>query len=165
MFDGSHRRVVSMWFPRLASERILRARPVDAPFVLTLHEQNTNRIYCLNHAAQNQGLERGMLYSDARAYCPDLLSAPVDLQATQYFQHVLCRWAMRYCPWVGLEGGDGLVLDITGTAHLFGGEAGMLADIRQRLDRAGVSVQIGVADTRGAAWALAHFGEGVAPPR
>lgn len=165
MFDYLHRRVVSMWFPRLASDRILRARPVDAPFALTIHQKNTNRLYCLNRAAEKQGLHRGMPYSDARAYCPDLLSAPADLYAAQRFQHALCRWATRYCPWVGLEGDDGLVLDITGSAHLFGGEAEMLADIRRRLGRAGVSVRIGMADTRGAAWALAHFGEGVAPPK
>jgi protein ImuB len=76
------------------------------------------------------------------------------------FLHVLRRWATRYCPWVGLEGGDGLVLDITGAAHLFGGEAMMLADMRQRLNRAGLNARIGLGDTRGAAWALAHFGEG-----
>ena len=40
---------------------------------------------------------------------------------------------MRYCPWVGLEGADGVVLDISGAAHLLGGEALMLADMRQRL--------------------------------
>lgn len=165
MFDGLHRRVVSMWFPRLASDRALRARPVDAPFALTIHQKNTNRLYCLNTVAEKQGLHRGMPYSDARAYCPDLLSAPADLPGTQRFQHVLCRWAMRYCPWVGIEGHDGLVLDITGAAHLFGGEVAMLADMRRRLDRAGISVRIGMADTRGAAWALAHFGEGVGAPQ
>lgn len=164
MLGGQHRRVVSMWFPRLASDRVLRARPVSGPFVLTIHQQNTNHLYCLNNAAEKQGLHRGMPYSDARAYCPDLISAPVDLHASQRFQHTLSRWATRYCPWVGLEQDDGLVLDITGAAHLFGGEAEMLADMRQRLSHAGLSVKVGIADTRGAAWALAHFNEGVAAP-
>lgn len=164
MFDGLHRRVVSMWFPRLASDRVLRARPVDAPFALTIHQKNTNRLYCLNSTAEKQGLHRGMPYADARAYCPDLVSASVDLVAAQHFQQTLCRWAMRYCPWVGLDANDGLILDITGSAHLYGGEVAMLADMRARLECAGVSVRIGLADTRGAAWALAHFGEGVAKP-
>ncbi|MEE9427100.1 MAG: DNA polymerase Y family protein [Paracoccaceae bacterium] len=163
MFDGLHRRVVSMWFPRLASEQVLRMRPVDAPFVLTVRQNNTNRLYCLNVLAEKQGLHRGMPYADARAFCPDLLSCPVDLNASQQFQHVLSRWATRYSPWVGLEGHDNLVLDITGAAHLLGGEAEMLADMRQRLERAGLSVRIGIADTRGAAWALAHYNEGIAP--
>jgi protein ImuB len=59
---------------------------------------------------------------------------------------------------------DGLVLDITGSAHIFGGEDVMLADMRARLARAGFSAQIGLADTRGAAWALAHYAQGAAPP-
>lgn len=103
-----------------------------------------------------------MTYSDARAFCPDLQSMPANIPMDQRFLSILCRWATRYCPWVGLEGKDGLVLDITGSAHLFGGEAAMLDDMRLRLERTGLKVQIGLGDTRGAAWALAHYGEGLA---
>ncbi|MDK3075776.1 DNA polymerase Y family protein [Sedimentitalea sp. JM2-8] len=160
MFDGMQRRVVSMWFPRLASDRVLRARPVDGPFALTLKQANAERLHCLNMEAERQGLYRGMSFADARAFCPDLQSRPADPVGDARFLHVLRRWATRYCPWVGLEGDDGLVLNITGAAHLFGGEARMLADMRQRLNRAALSARIGLGDTRGAAWALAHFGEG-----
>jgi protein ImuB len=135
----------------------------NGPFALTLKEQNANRIYCLNRAATQAGLHPGMPYADARAFCPDLQSRAAEPAQDQRFLHMLCRWATRYCPWVGLEGADGLVLDITGSAHLLGGEERLLADLRSRLTRAGVSVQIGLADTRGAAWALAHHGEGIAP--
>ncbi|SEQ26933.1 impB/mucB/samB family protein [Thalassovita taeanensis] len=153
---------MSLWFPRLPSDRVLRARPTDAPFALTLHQKNTDRIYCLNQQAEQQGLHRGMGYSDARAFCPDLQSRPADTRADLRFLHMLARWAKRYCPWVGLDDADGLLLNITGAAHLFGGEAAMLDDMRHRLARAGVTVRIGLADTRGAAWALAHFREGYA---
>ena len=163
MFDGMQRRVVSLWFPRLASDRVLRLRPVDGPFALTLTQQNANRIYCLNTAALRQGLHPGMPYTDARAFCPDLQSHVAEPEQDQRFLSMLRRWATRYCPWVGLEGGNGLVLDITGSAHLFGGEGALLSNMRSRLLRAGLSVQIGCADTRGAAWALAHYGEGHAP--
>ena len=163
MFDGIERRVVSLWFPRLATDRVLRLRPVEGPFVLTLEQQNANRIYCLNAAATQQGLHQGMPFADARAFCPNLQSRVAEPERDQYFLRLLCRWATRYCPWVGLEGKDGLVMDITGSAHLFGGEEAMLRDIRNRLMRAGLSVQIGLADTRGAAWALAHHDEGIAP--
>lgn len=156
------KRVVSLWFPRLASDRFLRARPVDAPFALTQRQNNTERLYCLNAAASQQELHSGMGYSDARAFCPDLQSHPADPVGDQKFLHVLARWAKRYCPWVGLEGADGLVLDITGAAHLFGGEAGLLHDIHHRLARAGLLVRSGLANTRGAAWALAHYGDGIA---
>ena len=164
MFDGMQRRVVSLWFPRLASDRVLRARPIEGPFALTLTEGNANRIHCLNAAAEHCGLHRGMVWSDARAFCPDLQSRMATPAEDAAFLLVLQRWTQRYCPWVGLEGGDGLVCDITGSAHLFGGEEMMLADMRQQLCRAGFSARIGLADTRGAAWALARYGEGVAAP-
>lgn len=156
------KRVVSMWFPRLPSDRVLRAHPVDStasrPFVLTHHEKNSDRIYCLNQAAEAQGLHRGMGFSDARAYCPDLQSQPANTRADARFLHMLARWSKRYCPWVGLDGADGLMLNIAGSAHLFGGEAAMLDDMRHRLTRAGLNGQLAVAGTRGAAWALSHYG-------
>ncbi|WP_294610879.1 DNA polymerase Y family protein [uncultured Roseovarius sp.] len=163
MFDGRQRRVVSLWFPRLASDRVLRLHPVEGPFVLTLKQQNANRIYCLNAAAAQQGLHQAMPYADARAFCPSLQSRMAQPEQDRRFLHTLRRWATRYCPWVGLEGEDGLVMDVTGSAHLFGGEEAMLADMRMSLMRAGLSAQIGLADTRGAAWALAHYSEGIAP--
>ncbi|MEE2945792.1 MAG: DNA polymerase Y family protein [Pseudomonadota bacterium] len=162
MFDGIQRRVVSIWFPRLASDRYLRACPIEAPFALTLKQNNANRIYCLNQAATDQGLERGMSYSDARAFCPSLQSSQAKPEQDARFLSILRRWATRYCPWVGLEGEDGLILDVTGSTHLFGGEEALVADLRARLGKAGLGAQIGLADTRGAAWALAHFGEGIA---
>jgi protein ImuB len=153
-----------MWFPRLASERVLRARQSnsggEAPFVLSLNRKNADQIYCLNFRAEQLGLHRGMSLADARAFCPDLISHPARPDLDARFLATLRRWAMRYCPWVGYEGQDGLVLDITGAAHLYGGEAGMLADMRARLSRAGLTLRLGLGGTRGAAWAFAHFGEG-----
>jgi len=105
-----------------------------------------------------------MGFSDARVFCPELQSHPANLAADQRFLQVLARWATRYCPWVGLDGLDGLVMDITGSTHLFGGEAAMLDDMRLRLAHAGLHVQVGLADTRGAAWALAHFCPSIAEP-
>ncbi|WP_163850762.1 Y-family DNA polymerase [Pseudooceanicola aestuarii] len=163
MSDRTRKRILSMWFPRLPSERVLRRRPVDAPFALTLTRKNTDRIHCLNPQAERRGLHRGMSLADARAFCPALVSQPArpDLDAT--FLASLRRWATRYCPWVGFEGEDGLVLDITGSAHLFGGEDAMMQDMRARADRAGLTLRLGCAATRGAAWAFARHGEGQRP--
>ncbi len=149
-----------MWFPRLASDRVLRARPVDGPFVITLKSNNTERIYCLNETAERLGLTRGMSFADARAFCPDLISQPARPDLDARFLAMLRRWATRYCPWVGRDGVDGLVLDVTGSTHLWGGEAEMLADIQARAMRAGLTLRLGCAETRGAAWALAHYGTG-----
>jgi protein ImuB len=153
-----------MWFPRLASERVLRARQNEggagAPFALTVNQKSTDQIYCLNYSAERLGLHRGMSFADARAFCPDLISQPARPDLDARFLACLRRWATRYCPWVGYEGEDGLVLDVTGATHLFGGEVGMLADMRARISRAGLTLRLGLGGTRGAAWAFAHFGEG-----
>lgn len=153
-----------MWFPRLASDRTLRARPVEGAFAVILRDGNADRLHCLNPAAERAGLHRGMALADARAFCPDLVTRPADPPGDARFLRALRRWATGYCPWVGVEGGDGLVLDITGAAHLWGGETGMLADMHRALARAGLFVRLGLADTRGAAWALARHGEGCAAP-
>lgn len=153
-----------MWFPRLPSDRVLRLRPVDGPFALTLLLSNAAQIHCLNREAEAGGLHRGMSLSEARAFCPALQSAPADPARDARLLGALRRWATRYCPWVGLEGRDGLTLDITGAAHLWGGEPTMLADMQERLARASFEVRIGLADTRGAAWALARHGGGIAAP-
>ena len=147
-----------MWFPRLPSDRVLRACPTDRPFALTLRADNTDRIYCLNAAAESQGLHRGMGLAEARIFCPGLEQAPADPAADSRMLGVLRRWATRYCPWVGRDGRDGLALDITGSAHLAGGEQAMLGDMRDRLERAGFAVRLGLGDSLGAAWALARHG-------
>ncbi len=164
MFAGIRRRIVSMWFPRLSSDRVLRLRPAEGPFALTLRLNNAEQIHCLNPQAEAAGLHRGMPLSEARAFCPVLQSAPADPARDARMLGILRRWVTRYCPWVGMEGRDGLTLDITGSAHLWGDERAMLADMRGRLERAGFGVRIGLADTRGAAWALARHGGGIASP-
>ena len=156
------RRVVSVWFQRLPSERVLRARPTEAPFALSQRQSNTERVYCLNAAASLHGLQKGMGLGEARVLCPDLQTAEATPEADTRFMQVLARWATQYCPWVAIEP-DGLALDITGAAHLRGGEAPLLEDISARLSRAGLSHRIGLADTYGAAWALARHGHGKRP--
>ncbi|TPW32211.1 DNA polymerase Y family protein [Martelella alba] len=156
------RRIVSIWFPRLPSDRALRRRPIEGAFAVTLHEGNHDRLHCLNQAAETLGLERGMGLADARAYVPDLITHPADRHGDARFLALLARWATRYTPFAGLDGDDGLILDMTGALHLFGGEEAMLGDLKARLARAGLSARLGLADTRGAAAALARFAPGIA---
>jgi len=99
-----------------------------------------------------------MALGDARAIVPDLQSRPFDADTLAGFLQMLARWMQRYCPWVTTDGVDGLLLDITGAAHLWGGETALLDDIGARLARSGLTARFGLADTRGAAWALARFG-------
>ncbi|MBC7140345.1 MAG: DNA polymerase Y family protein, partial [Defluviimonas sp.] len=157
------RRLLSIWFPRLASDAALRTRPHEGPFTLILRSGNVDHIHCLNTAAEAQGLRRGMALADARAICPDLATRPADLVREAAMLASLRRWAGRYAPMVGRDGADGLMADITGVAHLFGGEAELRADLQARLERASLSAKSAIAGAFGAAHALARHGGGIVP--
>lgn len=146
----------------MSSEVVLRRQHYEGPFAVVTQIKNADRLLCLNAAAEQRGLRQGMGLADARSFCPALQTVEHKPQADEVFQNGLVRWAKRYCPWVGKNGVDGLSLDVTGSAHLFGGEDAMLHDMRVRLLRSKLTVRIGLADTIGAAWALARFGEGCA---
>lgn len=131
------------------------------------------RIAAANDAARAEGISPGMALADARALYPGLgvrqMAPEDDLQALKR----LSRAAMRYTPWVAIDplgdkagngfgslGGDaGLWLDVSGCAHLFGGEAALLADLNERFARHGFAARAAMASTPGAAWALARFGQ------
>ncbi len=118
------------------------------------------------HAADGQaveaGLAPGMAVTDARAIAPNLTLLDADPAAEAHARSRLADWCGRYSPWVadgGAEfgGGAGLWLDIQGCAHLFGGEAGLRDDLLARLEAGGFTARAAIADTPGAAWAIARF--------
>lgn len=155
------RRLLSIWFPRLASDTSLRTRPLEGPFALTHRAGNADHLHCLNPSASARGLHRGMALADARAICPDLATRPADLAREAAALAALRRWAGRYAPMVATDGVDGLMADISGVPHLFGGEAGLRDDLQARLERAGLHAASAIAGTRGAAHALARHGGGI----
>ena len=155
------RRLLAIWLPRLASEISLRDRPVAGPFALIQRQGNADHLHCLNDAASACGLRRGMTLADARAMLPELCTRPADLARETQALTSLRRWAHRYAPQVAGDGGDGLIADITGVAHLFGGETGICDDLLARLARAGLSAECAISGTRGAAHALARAGGGI----
>ena len=157
------RRLLSIWFPRLASDISLRIRPVEGPFALTRLASNAEHLHCLNSTASAAGLYRGMPLADARAVCPVLATRPADLIREGRALEGLRRWASRYGPHAAKDGTDGLIVDVSGVPHLFGGEVELLADLEARLERAGVYSKSAIAETRGGAWALARRGGGVIP--
>lgn len=157
-----------MWFPHLAAERALRSddnRNPARPFAVVGMRKSALRLCSINAAADACGLSVGMALADARAILPDLASTPEKPERDAQFLDTLSRWSERYSPWVAQDG-DGLILDITGCAHLFGDEAGLAESMATRLNGLGLTVRMGIADTKGAAWALARFGSDtvVAPP-
>lgn len=164
----SPRRILSIWFPRLGAERLLR-RATDRDtrlFAVVSSEAHNQVLTSLSDRAEARGLMPGQPLRTAQALCPDLITRPQNRAAEAGFLCALGRWAERFSPLVGLDGASGLLLDVTGCAHLFGGEEGLIATVRQEAADLGLSLRCGLADTVGGAWALARFaGQGVAPVR
>jgi protein ImuB len=156
------KRIVSIWLPSWPIFRLKRAEPdavpVRQPFALIESGAHGLQISALNDAAARLGLEVGTALSDARAAHPALMSRPAEPRKDKSALLKLARWAGRYGPNRHIDGEDGFWIDVTGAAHLFGGEENLLDDITQRLASFGVPARTGLADTFGAAHALARFG-------
>ena len=207
------RRVISLWFPALAIDRLRRnalnqwhsgndvipaktgiqtnrqylldsgsarraVRDDGAfyderhPLVLTMESRGRVVVTAANSAASAAGAAPGMALADARAVSPGLASRPADFQADAALLDRIAAWCIRYTPWSAVEGQDGVWLDVTGCAHLFGGEAALLETLRARLGGFGLETRGALADTPGAAWALSrysgdrggHSGGAILPP-
>jgi protein ImuB len=164
----THRRILSLWFPRLAAERHLRrlGGALPHPFAVVEDRNGAQVLASLNSEAEAAGLRLGQPLRDAGAMCPDLITRPANPQAEAAFLTVLRRWAGKFSPWVAEEPPHSLVIDLTGCAHLFGGEAALLAQVELDCADLGLTMRAGIADTPGAAWALARYaGQGVAATR
>ena len=168
-FAKDGRRMLALWFPHLPAERILRqrlgrswrSRPSGerrAALVVSHRDANAQRIAALDEQAEALGLKPGMGVADARAMHPSIEVVEADAQADRRLLEGLADWCDRYTPLVAVDGADGLFLDISGCAHLFGGERAMLDDMLARLFHQGFDARAGLASTPGAAWAAARFG-------
>lgn len=131
----------------------------DEPLVVTRLIKGALRIMAMNDAAQGLGLRPGMPLADARAMYPALAVAESDEEADRHLADTVADWCDRYTPLVGRDAPDSLMLDITGCAHLFGGEAALRRDILARLAGQGLHARVAVADTVGCAFAVARFGD------
>lgn len=107
--------------------------------------------------ARALGLTAGMTLAEARAIHPAILTDAANPAADAAALEALARYLVRYTPLVALDGRDGILMDVTGCPHLFGGERTMLSDIKGRLARAGITACAAMAETVGAAWALARY--------
>jgi protein ImuB len=153
------RRILSLWFPRLPVERLLRQRrdALIQPFAVVGMRANAQLLISLSPEAEAAGLRQGQPLRDATAMCPGLVTAPENPVEDAAFLRALRRWAGKFSPWVAEEVPDALVIDLTGCAHLFGGEEGLMAQVEEDCGDLGLSLRACIADTRGAAWALARY--------
>jgi protein ImuB len=112
-------------------------------------------------AAAERGAQAGARLTDARALDPALLAMPANPQADAVLVERLAQWSARWSPLVEIDGKDGLRMDVTGLAHLFGGEEGLAGDIYSRFAALGLTARVAIAPTPAAAWALSHHAPGI----
>jgi protein ImuB len=128
------------------------------PLVTSIRNGNRIVIAAACPVAQMQGLGPGMAIAQARAQVTGLDIRPADPEGDRaHLASLAVALARRWTPTVAIESDDTLFLDLTGVAHLYGGEAAMAARLRRMLARLGYTARIAIADTPGAAWALAHY--------
>ncbi len=154
------RRILAAWLPWWPSERLARHRPEarSRPFVTVAESNGRLIVDAANLRATRAGLTPGMPLADARAIVPGVIIRPADPAADALALEHLARWADRFTPRVMPDGTGTLFLDIAGCTRLFGGEEVLMASLRAALEDFGLTVQLALADTPGAAWALAHYG-------
>jgi protein ImuB len=137
------------------------------PFVLVAASAGQQLVSAANAAAARIGIVPGMPLADARALHPALEVGAADIAGDAASLSRLAAWCGRYSPWTAPAGPDAIWLDVTGCAHLRGGEAALAAELVARLRRQGIEGRAAIADTPGAASAVARHGAeavAVVPP-
>lgn len=153
------RRFLCLFFPRLMMDRLERedAQRAAAPLAVVWEDRGHLYIAAANDPAREAGVRCGARMADARALLPTLRVVLDDSAADERVKQQLVEWCNRYSPLAAHDGADGIALDITGCAHLFGGEAALLEQIQSGLREMKFRVRGAIADTPAAAWALARF--------
>ncbi len=163
---------MAIWLVQLAldrwrhSESIARGKgpeegpeegPDALPLVLIAETAHGPRVTAANAAGREAGAAPGMMLADVRTLCPQIRTAPADPAGDLAFLERLATWAQRWGPWSAVDAPDGLLVDVSAVAHLFGGEDRLLGDVHARLAAQGLEARAAIAPTAGAAWALAHY--------
>ncbi len=176
--------MLSLWLPNLPTDRLLRrarreadggrqALAPDRPLATFDSCQNALRLVAVDPAAARAGLRPGMTLADARAMVPQLEVCAAEPERDRKLLEDIRSWCERYTPYVALDRshehdrGGALWLDVSGCAHLFGGEAALREDLLARLGRQEFAAEAAIADHPGTAWALARWGDParrIAPP-
>ncbi len=159
--------MLSLWLRRLSTDRIARSRKEtreksperSSPLVVTGKRGNVELLTAVDEAAEQLGLKPGLTLAQARAMHPGIEAVAEDTESDSALLESIADWCLRYTPLVACDAPDGLLLDISGCTHLYGGERELVVDLSNRLDKAGFAYSLAIAGTIGAAWAAAHYGE------
>jgi protein ImuB len=155
------RRVISLWLPTYATDRLRRlpdAPPDEAPLVTVVRDGARRLIATADGTAAMLGLKPGLKLAQAQAMVDGLVVREADPAAEAEGLRKLAGWCLRYAPLVAPDLPDGVFIDVTGSTHLHGGETALLRDLVSRLLAQGFAARAAIAETPGAAWAVARYG-------
>jgi protein ImuB len=153
------KRFVSIWFRYLTTDWFCIRQPSlrNTAFVLRAPSHGRMMIVAANQLAETKGIYTGMVLADARAIVPAVQAFDDKPGLPGKLLHKLAEWCIRFTPAVAVDPPDGLILDVTGCSHLWGGDSRYLEEIKGRLKQRGYHVRMAIADTVGAAWANARY--------
>jgi protein ImuB len=159
-------RLLSLWLCRLSTDRIARTREEspEHPIVVYGKRGNVELLVAVDAAAEALGLAPGLALAQARTMHPDFAAVEEDAEADSRLLETIADWCLRYTPLAACDPPDGLLLDIGGCAHLYGGEGALITDLGARLERTGFAYSLAVAGSIGTAWAAAHYGKPASYP-
>src|ERR1700712_5704209 len=155
------KRFVSIWFRDLITDWLIIRKPAYAalPFVFAAPDHGRMIITASSQLTQAQGIHAGMAVADARALVPSLHVLDDKPGRTEKLLRGIAEYCILYTPVAAIDLPDGIILDVTGCAHLWGDERGYLTAINKRFKKSGYHIRISIADTIGTAWAIARFGQ------
>lgn len=156
------KRYVSVAFRRLLTDWYKRKTPSlkEQLFVVAVSDHGRMLITEVSPEIAKQGISVGMTMADARALLPDINMVEEEKGLAERLLEGLAGWCIRFSPEVAVDLPDGLIIDASGCAHLFGGEEAYLEHIVSRFQALGYDVNLGMADTIGVAWAVSRFKKG-----
>jgi protein ImuB len=156
-------RVISVFLPTLPTDRVRRkagamAPPAETPLILVGRDGRRRVVLAADAAAQAAGLRVGMPATKAQALVQGLVIQDADPAGDAEALDRLALWMLqRFAPIIAADAPNGIIIDSTGADHLYGDETAMLAALLEKFGSVGLRVRAAIADSWGAAHALARF--------
>lgn len=135
-----------------------QAPTLEEPFAIITRVAHGLELTCVNQAAARAGLYPGLSLVHARSLCERIETAYQDENADQTCLQYLARNSERFTPLIAYSLPHGLMLDVTGCDHLFGGPKTMLQNVTSYFQRLGFETLSALSTNPAAARAFARFG-------
>ncbi|MCU0962502.1 MAG: DNA polymerase Y family protein [Pirellulaceae bacterium] len=175
------KRFLCLRLPGWPIQRLVVAQPALKGCAIILHDRVPRRgqlVVACSQVAYRAGVRPGMPLAEAVACDERAAIFAADRPADTAALRALAQWCERFSPLVGLGapdtpsdlgakhvpgGPDHLLLDATGVAAHFGGEAALARQVAEAFEQRGYCVRVALASTLSAAWAVARYAAHTVP--